>query len=418
MSTSSDQIADLISGYTDLKDYFEQYREEMQPFMAAVQHPNKVTLEVGAGKAFAHPVDAYLHINNHAMANNIAWNMVVYPGVYTFPYKGYHTCHFRYSKQVTIRSSTNNAADVVFESNSERHHWLIIGDHNCHINIRHISFRDTRELTSDRIVAVNNRNYVDNDAGGVVHGVLVRYGSTLNITQCQFNHLWHTIALHDSSQAYIDRCIGTNVTDGPISWRNGFVRMLRCQWTGVGDPDDDLRHGVGSRMRHGSVLHANGTVIDNFSIGLESYWNSDMHFNRFQQWGGSDGRTPINIVNGHVENCRNGVRVVHNSGGHFTNLTIANSLAIAFATSYGSNAFAHSGVTIDGADYGFYCRHNASIVANNAVVSNCLSYGFHAAYFGEIHANSTTANVSGNGTDYSPETSHTLGNYSGQIYFS
>lgn len=418
MTATHEQITDLISGYTDLKQYFETYRSQMQPFLAAVEHPHQVTLEVGEGKAFAHPVDAYLHIHNHAMNHNIAWKMVVYPGVYSFPYKGRQGCHFHHSKHVTIVSSTNKAADVIFEGNGEHHAWLLIGDHHCHLIIRHITFRDTRKLTSSRVDAVNNRNYVNNNAGGINHGVLVRYGSTLSIAHCQFQDLWHSISLHDSSQAYIDECNGINTCHGVWLSRTSFAQMNKCQWTGVGDIADSWRYGGGVGTFHGSVLHARGNMIKNFNVGVYGHWSSNVHFNRFYRWGGTDGRTPVDIVNGHIEQCRHGVHVWHHSGGHFTDLSILSSQSHAFLTGMSSSTYAHSNVIIDGADIGFYCRHSASIVANTATVRNCRSYGFHAAYLSEIHAASTQAHVSGNANNYSPAASHTPGNHAGQIYIS
>ena len=202
MPTTPEQITDLISGYTDLKNYFEEARTEMQPFMAAVQHPNQVTLEVGTGKAFAHPVDAWLHIQSHVMANNIAWRMVIYPDVYEFPYKGHHTCHFQHSKQVEIVSSTNNAADVVWQSNTEgTGHWLITADYNCYLTVNHITFRDNRAMTKDRVIAISERNFVNNNAGGWANGISGHFNSTLRINSCQFTNLWHAVVIHDSSQA-------------------------------------------------------------------------------------------------------------------------------------------------------------------------------------------------------------------------
>jgi hypothetical protein len=418
MSTTQEQITDLIGGYTDLKDYFEQVRGEMQPFMAAVEHPNRVTLEVGAGKQFAHPVDACLHINNHVMSNNMAWRVVISSGIYGFPYKGHRGCHLHHGKQVELVGSTGKAADVIFEGRSEHHDWLLVGDHHCHLRVNHITFRDSRALTPSRVEAVEKRNYVNNNAGGIVHGVLVRYGSLLSIGHCQFDHLWHAIGLHDNSQAYIGQCAGNHIISGLWSSQSSFSNMVRCQWTGVGNPSESWRRGHGVAMRHGSVLHAHGNVIRNYQYGIVNHWHSDVHFHRAHGWGGSDGRTPVDIIDGLIENCHRGVSVWHNSGGNFSHLSIRNSRHIAFETGMGSSAHAHSNVTIDGASIGFYCRHNASIVANNAVVRNCSNTGFHAAQFGEIHAGGTKAHVSGNGADYSPSASHTLGNYSGQIYIS
>ena len=418
MTTTPEQITDLISGYTDLKDYFESCREDMQPFMAAVRHPHQVTLEVGADKEFAHPIEACLHLNHHAMANNIAWKIVIDPGIYPFPYQDHRGCTIDHGKQVEITSRSGNAADVVFEGHSEHHDWLVRAEHQCHLTISHITFRDARQLTRNRIDAVNQRNYVENNAGGIVHGVLVTNSSSLNIAHCQFSDLWHAIGLQVNSQATIDQCNGTAIGHAVFLWQTSFARMTRCQWTGVIDDDSNWHYGTGVGVSHSSVLHANGNRLKNFHHGVHCHWSSDAHFHRAHSWGGSDGRTPVDIVNGRIENCHHGVHVWHSSGGNFSNLSIINSRSHAFVTGCGSSTYAHHNVTIDGAHDGFYCRHSASIVANHAVVKNCRATAFVAAYLAEIHAGGTRAHVSGNAHNYSPGASHTPGNHGGQIYIS
>jgi hypothetical protein len=407
-----------IDDTVDLTGMMDARLQSYEDFKVSLDNSNPVIVEVGEGKQFEHPADMATHINNRGM-NGEHWKVIIHPGVYTFPHDGIQGCHFHHNKHVEIVSSTDNAADVVLQNNSEHHAWLVIGDYNCHLDISHITFRDSRELTSTRVGAVDNRDHVNNNAGGIVHGVRVRYGSHLRIAHCNFNHVWHAIGLHDNSQAYIEYCVGNNVGYGLYSWRNSYTNMKRCQWTGIGDPaDDSWRKGTGVGINHSSVLHANGNTIKNFYYGVASYWSSDVHFHRFHNWGGDDGRTPVDIVNGVIENCHHGVSVWYSSGGRFNHLSILNSRSHAFRTGCGSSTYANSNVTIDGADIGFYCRHNASIVANDSMVKNCTSYGFHAAYLSEIHAGSTQAHVSGNGTNYSPAASHTLGNHAGQIYFS
>ena len=273
-------------------------------------------------------------------------------------------------------------------------------------------------MTKDRVIAISERNFVNNNAGGWANGISGHFNSTLRINSCQFTNLWHAVVIHDSSQAYIEQCVGTDVVHGVGAHRTSYITMNRCQWTGIGDTSDTWRYGYGAEARHSSVLHAYGNSISNFHNGVQAHWNGDVHFHRAYDWGGDDGRTATNVVNGLIENCTYGVTVWHHSVGNFNHLSILNSQEIAFQGGMTSCPHAGVEVTIDGAKIGFRSIHVASIYANNSTVKNCSQYGFHVSHLAEIHASGTRAKVSGNAENYSPGASHTPGNHGGQIYIS
>ncbi|MFT5702894.1 MAG: hypothetical protein ACI9TO_000248 [Rickettsiales bacterium] len=376
-----------------------------------------VILTVGAGKEFAHPVDAANHINNSNLAGDKVWKIQIDPGVYEFPHNGIHEMRFVHYKNVQIHGTSTNAGDTIFKYVGDNHAWLIIGDRHSHLDVRNISFKGDNPITNEFISKIRDRSLRSGMAGaGYAHGILNRYNSTSHIENCNFNNIWHATHCHDHCFMYLLDVTGTNLYGGVYAVSQSHIYVRKSSFTGIGGAlTGSSAPWSGATAHHTSSIFCYGVEIRDFHAGVYSHWGSNFHFHKHYDYA-DDGITQTNIKNGLIENCNYGIHVWHHSGGNVNDTLIKNMEGIAVTVGNTSDIHAHSNVTIDGASNGFYAIHNSSIQANDSAVKNCRNIAYYSSNKSEIHANSTRDKVSGNVTNYSPATHAVLGNYTSYVY--
>ena len=71
MSTTSEQIADMMSGYTSLKQYYESARSEIENQLNQWGIDEYTTLNVGVDKPFTSIQDAWNSLQGKKLAANV-----------------------------------------------------------------------------------------------------------------------------------------------------------------------------------------------------------------------------------------------------------------------------------------------------------------------------------------------------------
>ena len=254
--------------------------------------------------------------------------------------------------------------------------------------------------------------------GGLAQGILCRFSSSAYIENCDFNNLWHAIHCHDNCKMDIHNINGTQLYGGAhcsansrIYIKRSFLRGIGGALTGSSAPWSALA------AYHCSSIFGYGMECRDFHMGLYCHWTSDFHFHQAYDYD-TDGITKINIKNGHIENCYHAIHAWHHSGGNTANLLVKNMQSHGILCGQGSNIHANSNVTVDGANIGFYANHSSAIVCNNSTARNCRDKGYYSGHKSEVHAGGTLSRVSGNAINYSPGSSHVLGNHDAIMYIS
>ena len=416
IASLNDNVGNLISASERLSGRVESKLQEYENWKGTLVKPNPIVLKVGIDKEFRHPVDAAARITNSAFVGDVFWKIEIDPGIYDFPYKGTHELCFSFFKNVHINGLTSNPGDTIFRYVGDEHHYMIIAHKNSYIEVRNIAFKGIIPITPSFITQINNRSLRWGMPGaGLAHGILARYNSSAYIENCSFNRIWIAGHCHDNSKLDIRNVIGTELNGGFFAVSNSRIEINRSSLSGIGASSPTSWMGLASF--HCSSIFAFGVTCSAFNVGLYSHWNGDFHFHKAIDFA-EDGVTEINIRNGLIENCWHGVHAWHNAVGNINNCLIRGSQSHAILCGQTSNVHASSNVTVDGADIGFFAIHSSALVANDSIARNCRGIAYHSAHKSEVHAANTSRNLSGNAVNYSPGSSHALGNTDSLLYFS
>lgn len=412
ISSLNENVGNLVVAAEQLTDKVENKLQEYEVWKGTLNKANPVILRVGSNKEFKHPVDAAARIANNGLAGDVFWRIEIDPGIYEFPYKGAHEIAFSYSKNVQVIGLGNNPDDTIFRYVGDEHHYMLIAERNSTMLVRNISLRGNFAFTADFVNRLNNRSLRWGMAGaGLAHGVLARWQSSAVIDNCTFYRLWAAAHCHDGSKLDIFNVSGSELQTGCFAVANSRIEMTRSTLSGFGP------YGIGLGSFHCSSVFGWGVIFRNFCIGVQSNWNSDFHFHQALDYA-ADGITPVNVQNGLIENCVNGINVWFSSEGNTNNLLIRNSSSHALVVGQTSNVHAAYNVTVDGADIGYYVIHGSALIANSSVARNCRGIAYFSANKSELHAADTIRSLSGNATNYSPSGSGVLGNTDSLLYIS
>ncbi len=413
IASLNDNVGNLISASEKLAGKVENKLQEYENWKGTLIKPNPIVLKVGIDKEFKHPVDAAARVASSAFVGDVVWRIEIDPGIYSFPYKGIHEVMFSFFKNVQVVGLGNNPGDTVFQYVGDEHHFMLIAERNSNMYVRNISFRGNFAFTPDFVTKLSNRTLRWGvPGGGLAHGVLARYQSSCIIDTCTFNRVWGVAHCHDNSKLDIWNINASEIQTGVWAVASSRIEMLRSTLSGFGP------YGIGMGSFHCSSIFGYGVTLRNLWAGIQSNWNSDFHFHQASDMA-ADGVTPINIQNGLIENCVNGINIWFYSGGNTANLLIKNSSSHALVVGQNSNVHANTNVTVDGADIGYYVIHGSGLIANDSTARNCRGVGYYSAHKSEMHAMNTSRNASGNaGGNYSPGGSYALGNTDSLIYFS
>lgn len=415
MNMSAQQAGEMITSITELKQFYESGRQQMQPFLLHSNQSNRVELEVGAGKQFGHPAEAADHINNSIFARSVLWVILIDAGIYRFPLAATRVMYFDRGIYFEIIGAGADKSEVVLELNSEYHDWFITAINGSQGVIKNLTIKDPRGLDNARINRVNGRNHVNNNAGGIVHGAVAKRNSSLIFDYVHFQNCWHTVGADDHSEVYIYNCTGTNVVHGPYSWSTSNIYSNLCDWAGVG-ASGGTRIGNGFSMAHGGLASCQGINIRGFQFGVYAQWGANVHFNRHHGWGGDDGRTVINEVGSKIEDCDRGLDVHWGSTAGLGNIAVNNITSHVLHATQNSSVYMAPTCVGDGAASGINVRHGTRVVANRSVWRNITGKAFDAYYNSEIHAAGTAEKFVNVGTGYSPTGAFVAGNYGSYIY--
>lgn len=412
ISSLNENVGNLIVAAEQLTSKVENKLQEYEVWKGTLNKTNPVVLRVGIDKEFKHPVDAAIHIAGHGLAGDVLWRIEIDPGIYDFPYRGSHEITFSYFKNVQLIGLGKNPDDTIFRYAGDEHHYMLIAERNSTMLVKNISFRGNFAFTADFVTRINNRSLRSGMAGGgLAHGILIRFQSSAVIDNCTFYRLWVVAHCHDGSKLDIFNVSGSEIQTGCYAIANSRIEMTRTVLSGFAP------YGIGLGSFHCSSVFGYGVTFRNFSAGIQSHWNSDFHFHQTLDYA-ADGITPINVQNGLIENCVNGINVWFGSDGNAANLLIRNSSSHAIVVGQSSNVHAATNVTVDGADIGYYVIHSSALIANDSIARNCRNIAYFSSNKSELHANNTTKNLSGNATNYSPSGSGVLGNTDSLAYIS
>jgi hypothetical protein len=412
ISSLNENVGNLIVAAEQLTEKVENKLQEYEIWKGTLNKANPVVLKVGRDKEFKHPVDAAICIANHGLAGDVIWRIEIDPGIYDFPYKGTHEVTFSYFKNVQVIGLGSNPDDTIFRYAGDEHRYMLIAERNSAMLVKNISFRGNFAFTADFITQISNRSLRSGMAGaGLAHGILARWQSSAVIDNCTFYRLWVVAHCHDGSKLDIFNVNGSELQTGCNATANSRIEMTRAIFSGFGP------YGIGLGSFHCSSVFGNGVIFRNFSAGIYSNWNSDFHFNQTFDYA-ADGITPINVQNGLIENCVNGINAWFSSSGNATNLLIRNSSSHAIVVGQSSNVHVATNVIVDGADIGYYVIHSSALIANDSIARNCRGIGYFSANKSELHAANTIKNLFGNATNYSPSGSGILGNTDSLSYIS
>ena len=419
IASLNDNVGNLVSKSDQLTSTIENKLAEYEDWKGTISKPNPVILQVGADKEFIHPVDAANHVNSHHLSGDVFWKIEIDPGTYEFPYQGIHEMKFSYHKNVQIIGTSENAGDVIFRYIGDEHHYMIIGERSTHIDVQNISFKGTNLITNLLISQIRDRTLRSGMAGGgLAQGILCRFSSSAYIENCDFNNLWHAIHCHDNCKMDIHNINGTQLYGGAHCTANSRIYIKRSFLRGIGGAlSGSSSPWAALGAFHCSSIFCYGMECRDFHMGLYCHWGSDFHFHQAYDYD-TDGVTKINIKNGHIENCYHAIHAWHYSGGNVNNALAKNIESNAITSGQSSNVHAHSNVTVDGANIGFYTIHSSCLIANSSTARNCRHTAYYSAHKSEMHAASTSSRLSGNAVNYSPGGSHALGNHDSYNYFS
>lgn len=412
IASLNENVGSLISSTEKLTDKVENKLQEYENWKCTLVKPNPIILKVGADKEFKHPVDAAARVASSALVGYVLWRIEIDPGLYTFPYKGVHEVVFSYFKNVQVVGLGNAPGDTIFQYVGDEHRFMLIAERNSSMLVKNICFKGSFAFTPDFVTKLNNRTLRWGMPGaGLAHGVLARYQSSVTIDNCTFNRVWVVAHCHDNSKLDISNISATEIQTGVYAVANSRIEMSRSNLSGFGP------YGIGMGSFHCSSLFGYGIILRNFWAGVQSNWNSDFHFHQALDYA-SDGVTPINIQNGFIENCVNGINAWFSSEGNTNNLLVRNSSSHAIVVGQSSNVHAASNVIVEGADVGYYVIHSSCLIANDSIARNCRGVAYLSSNKSELHAVNTSKNLSGNAGSYSPGGSGALGNTDSLIYFS
>jgi hypothetical protein len=412
ISSLNENVGNLVVAASQLTDKVENKLREYEVWKGTLNKANPVILKVGSDKEFKHPVDAATRIASHSLAGDVLWRIEIDPGIYEFPYKGFHEIAFSYSKNVHVIGLGNNPNDTIFRYVGDEHHYILIAERNSTMLVRNISLRGNFAFTADFVTRLNNRSLRSGMPGaGLAHGILARWQSSVIIDNCTFYRLWAAAHCHDGSKLDIFNVSGSELQTGCFAAASSRIEMTRVTLSGFGP------YGVGLGSYHCSSVFGYGVIFRNFWAGVQANWNSDFHFHQTLDYA-ADGITPVNVQNGLIENCVNGINIWHYSGGNTANLLIRNSSSHAIVVGQSSNVHAATNVTVDGADIGYYVVHSSALIANDSIARNCRGVAYYSANKSELHAANTIKSLSGNVTNYSPSGSGVLGNTDSLAYIS
>jgi hypothetical protein len=405
----TDKIDDKLGEY---EDKFQ----ELQAWKDTIQKSSPITLEVGSGKEFAHPVDAANHINNSSLTGDNHWIIRIDPGVYEFPHNGVSGMAFSDHKIITITGTSGNVEDVIFRHiNHDYFVWFILAERNTYVTVAHISFEEINPITNSLIDQFRNGSLKSGMEGaGRSGGIICRYNSNANIYNCNFTNLWHCIYCHDNCHMSVNHINGTRLYSGGYCHSSSRIHISKSSFEGIGGIlDGNPSPWLGLGANSSSTLICYGINIKGFQIGIRSHWGSDVHFFKTTSYE-SDGVTLFDI-NGHIENCHHGIHCYYHSIVNVRNTLIQNIEDVAITAGKSSHIDAQSNVIVDGAHYGYFCGYNSFMDANDSSAENCQT-AYRATNQSGIQALRTT--VSNNEINYSPAISEVSDNYDSLILFS
>jgi hypothetical protein len=405
----TDKIDDKLGEY---EDKFQ----ELQAWKDTIQKSSPITLEVGSGKEFAHPVDAANHINSSSLTGENRWIIKIDPGVYEFPHNGVSNLRFSYYKHVEINGTSSNADDVTFKYVGTSHTYLIMGEKHSNIYVRSISFKGPNPVTNSFISQILDKTLEAGEVGGgYVSGILCSTSSYSYVNNCNFNDIWYTIYATDNSLMHVYNINAENLYTGLIASTNSRIYINNSSFKGSDiNLEEKYVSNAGIRARHLSNIWGYGIEIKGFAVGVRSEWGSNCHLGQRSYIDSNGEEASKNFL---IENCHYGALFSNNSVGDVNSILIKN------MTSYGiyavdcSNLRADGDVTVDGALVGYFAHHMSSINANGTTVKNCGT-GYLSTYKSEVYAAGTISNVLGNDLDHSPSVDRTLGNYDSYMYVS
>ena len=418
VASLNDNVGNLVLKSNELTKSIEDKLKEYEDWKNSISSDNPVILQIGPDKEFKHPVDAAKHIEeNDRLTGDILWKLKIDIGIYEFPYQGIHSLTFSHNKNVQIIGNSENISDVVFRYIGNERLYMIIAERNSHIEVRNISFTGITQFTSTFVIQIHDKSLREGMAGGgLAHGILARYNSSAIIEDCNFYRLWRAIHCHDNCKMDIANITGSELHGGVYCNSNSKIYISRSSIQGAGVSNNPSTSSWSAlAAHHASTIFCYGVDCRNFHMGLYAHWSSDFHFHRAHDYD-ADGITQINIKDGHVENCYHAFHIHHASGGNINNTLIKGIHSHAIISGQSSNVHAGHNVRVDGADIGYYAIHQSVIGANSSSAKNCRGIGYSSRHKSEIHAHSTSTRLGGNKTNYSPGTSHALGNYDAYIY--
>lgn len=418
VASLNDNVGNLVLKSAELTKSVEDKLQEYEDWKSSIRSDHPVILQIGPDKEFQHPVDAAKHIEeNNRLTGDILWKLEIDPGTYEFPYQGIHGMTFSHNKNVQIIGISENISDVIFRYIGDQRLYMIIAERNSHIEIRNISFHGITQFTPTFVTQIYDRSLREGMAGGgLAHGILARYNSSTIIEDCNFYRMWRAIHCHDNCKMDIKNITGSELHGGVYADSNCRIYISRSSLQGVGVSNNPSTSSWAALAAyHASSIFCYGVDCRNFHLGLYAHWTSDFHFHRAYDYD-TDGITQINIKDGHIENCYHGFHIWHASVGNINNTLIKSMQSHGIVSGQSSTIHAGVNVRVDGAEIGYYAIHQAIIAANNSSARNCRHTGYYSAHKSEVHANSTLTAAGGNKTNYSPGSSHSLGNYDAYIY--